>query len=156
PGRAAACIDIPRMRAVPGGSIAISAPSRRIAPIVEATSRPDGSPSMRAWPAPAALNITARCAIDLSPGTAIVPRRGPRARATSRDPLTCALRRRVPTRTSRRDDLLSQFPRRLDDRADRALVAVGDGIAQIVPDQAEFVHRIDDRFAIEARDVDPH
>ena len=64
----------------------ISAPIARIAAAVARTSSPSSSPSITDSPTASADSISARCEIDLSPGTVTVPASGPeseKARATT-------------------------------------------------------------------------
>ena len=60
-----------------------SAPSARIAAAVRSTSSPSSSPSIAVSPTASAPSISARCEIDLSPGTRATPDRAPVGRDRS-------------------------------------------------------------------------
>jgi hypothetical protein len=55
----------------------ICAPIARMAAAVAKTSSPASKPEILLVPTASALNISARCEMDLSPGTLSVPRNGP-------------------------------------------------------------------------------
>src|ERR1700753_3369723 len=59
------------------------APKARIDWAVLSTSSPSSRPEIRVWPTASAPRISARCEIDLSPGTLTLPARGPLERASS-------------------------------------------------------------------------
>src|SRR5581483_11197651 len=61
----------------------MSTPSACSARAVDTLSPPRPSPSMLTSPSPSAPNSSARCEIDLSPGTRQAPRSGPERRACS-------------------------------------------------------------------------
>src|SRR5262245_42538408 len=75
----------PRTRHWPSATRSTSAPSARIALPVLSTSSPSSSPDMRVSPTVSAPKISARCEIDLSPGTRARPLRAPARRAVSGD-----------------------------------------------------------------------
>ena len=69
----------PRTDQLPPPLFATSAPNARIALAVSNTSCPSSSPAIVVSPTHIAPRISARCEIDLSPGTSAVPRKGPQA-----------------------------------------------------------------------------
>jgi hypothetical protein len=84
PGSARPPSPTPSTRHCPSASRTISAPIARNAAAVASTSSPSNRPRISVRPIARAPNISARCEIDLSPGTDIVPDNGAAGRdATS-------------------------------------------------------------------------
>ncbi len=95
----AADADAVRSARRPGPVRSTSAPKACIALPVSSTSCPSSSPVIRVSPTASAPRISARCEIDLSPGTSTLPRSGPPASARIGPAAPCPAMPRLPAKS---------------------------------------------------------